>query len=180
MFQFGFEHRGVEHAGLLAVDGLANVFHASMLADDGNKFASKITIYTNSNPALKDELSKAIQTADITLDDRKIVALSEGPNGAEVKIDFGDGSSAIEGFIIHRPDTELDRTLVDQLGLQISDRGDIVTMPPFCQTDVPGVYAAGDCASPAKIIPNALSMGAYAGCGISRELPRRVTGNAVM
>ncbi|KAF2446671.1 FAD/NAD(P)-binding domain-containing protein [Karstenula rhodostoma CBS 690.94] len=180
MFQFGYEHRGTQSAGLLAVDGLANVFHATMLADDGNKYADKMTVYTNNDPHLATEISAALQTSDITVDDRKIKALCPGPEGAQVKIDFEDGSSTIEGFIVHRPDTELDRLLIDQLGLDISDRGDIEVMPPFCQTSVPGVYAAGDCASPAKIIPNAISMGAYAGCGLARELPNRVTRHVVV
>lgn len=146
-----------------------------MLAHDGNKYADKVTIYTNNNPQLAAEISAALQTPDISVDDRKVKALHPGPKDAEVQIDFDDGSSATEGFIVHRPDTELDRSLIDQLGLKISDRGDIDVMPPFCQTTAPGVYAAGDCASPAKIIPNAITMGAYAGCGLARELPNSVT-----
>ncbi|KAF2729062.1 FAD/NAD(P)-binding domain-containing protein [Polyplosphaeria fusca] len=175
MFQFGFEQRGCESAGLLAVDGLANVFHSTMLADDGNKFADKMTIYTNSNPALCKEISAALQTPDIVLDDRKIKALAKGVAGSEVVIQFEDGTEKREAFIVHRPDTELDMTLVDQLGLKVSDRGDIEVAPPFMQTNVPGVFAAGDCSTPAKIIPSAIASGAYAACGLARELPNRVT-----
>lgn len=181
MFQFGFEQRGSGSAGLLALEGLANVFHATMLAEDGNKFAAHVTIYTDGNPTLAAELQASLQAPSITVDDRKLRCLAKGSGGpSEVKVEFADGSSKIEAFLIHRPDTELDPTLVEQLGLQISGRGDIEVMPPFCQTMVPGVYAAGDCASPMKIIPNAISMGAYAACGISRELPRRVTGNPIL
>jgi pyruvate/2-oxoglutarate dehydrogenase complex dihydrolipoamide dehydrogenase (E3) component len=176
MFQFGYEQRGCESAGLLAVDGLANVFHSTMLADDGNKFADHITIYTDNNPTLAAEISAALQTKDIEVDDRKIKALHQGQGGAEVIIELEDGTRKTEGFVVHRPDTKLDMKLIDQLGLKVSERGDIEVMPPFCQTSVPGVYAAGDCASPMKIIPNAMAMGAYAGCGLARELPNRVTG----
>ncbi|KAF2122849.1 hypothetical protein BDV96DRAFT_482261 [Lophiotrema nucula] len=176
MFQFGYELKGSESAGLLAIDGLANVFHSTMLADDGNKFADKVTIYTDKNPSLASEISAALQTPDIVIDDRKIRALHKGDGGSEVIIEFEDGTMKLESFIVHRPDTELDMTLVDQLGLKVSDRGDIEVAPPFCQATVPGVYAAGDCASPAKIIPSAIAMGAYAGCGLARELPNRVTG----
>ncbi|ORY14661.1 thioredoxin reductase [Clohesyomyces aquaticus] len=175
MLQFGYEERGCESAGLLAVEGLANVFFSTMLADDSNKFTDKVTIYTNQNPMLASDISVSLESSDIGIDDRKIKALREGEARTQVVIEFEDGSEVTEGFIVHRPNTELDRTLVDQLGLKISERGDIEAMPPFCQTSVPGVFAAGDCASPMKIIPNALCTGAYAGCGIARELPRRVT-----
>lgn len=176
MFQFGYEHRGSKTAGLIAQEGLGNVFHAKMLADDANKYAEQVTIYTNSNPTLADEIKQALQVATIQVDNRKLRRLSKGTNKGEVIIEFEDGTRKLEQFIVHRPDTELDRTFIDQLGLEISERGDILTVPPFCQTTVPGVYAAGDCASPMKIIPNAISMGAYAGCGLSRELPVGVTG----
>jgi len=178
MFQFGYERRGTESAGLLALEGLANVFHACMLAEDGLKYASKVTIYTSGNPTLVSEIQAALQTPDISVDDRKVKSFAAGSKrNTEVLITFEDGSTKTEGFLIHRPNTKLDTTFVGQLGLEVSDRGDILTTPPFCQTSVPGVYAAGDCASPMKIIPNAISMGAYAGCGLARELPRRVTGN---
>ncbi|KAF2264632.1 thioredoxin reductase glit [Lojkania enalia] len=179
MFQFGYEQKGCPSAGLLAIEGLGNVPHATMLADDGNKFASKMTIYTNQNPILEAEITASLQTPDIVVDDRKIKRLRTGDGPSDVVIDFDDGTSKVEGFLVHRPETELDRTLVDQLGLKVSARGDIEVMPPFCQTSVFGVYAAGDCASPMKIIPNAISMGAYAGCGIARELPNRVTGRII-
>ena len=181
MFQFGFEQRGSSSAGLLALEGLANVFHASMLAEDGNKFAAHVTIYTNNNPTLATELETSLQASSITVDDRKLRRLIPGDGSpSEVTIDFEDGTSKTEAFIIHRPNTELDPRFVRQLGLKVSDRGDIEVMPPFCQTNVSRVYAACDCASPMKIIPNAISMGAYAACGLSRELQRRITGNDIV
>jgi len=152
-----------------------------MLADDGNKFASIVTIYFScGNPDLASDLNAAIQTPDIVVDDRKIVSLSPGTDSpTHVVLTFDDGTTCTEGFIIHRPETKLDLKFVKQLGIEVSERGDIVTSPPFCQTTVPGIYAAGDCASPAKVIPNAISMGAYARCGLARELPRRITGNSI-
>jgi pyruvate/2-oxoglutarate dehydrogenase complex dihydrolipoamide dehydrogenase (E3) component len=174
MFQFGYEQKGCESAGLLAVEGLANVFHATMLANDGNKFADNMTIYTDANANLAAQISAALQTPDIVVDDRKIKALAKGVVGCEVVVQFEDGTEKHEGFIVHRPNTELDMALVDQLGLKVSDRGDIEVAVPFCQTNVPGVYAAGDCSTPAKIIPSAIASGAYAACGLARELPSRV------
>lgn len=171
MWQFGYELRGALSAGLLAVDGLAHPAHAAMLAYDGFKFANSMTIYTNGNKELAEQISAAISTPGMSVDDRKIACLTEGPGG-KVVVEFADGATQEQTFLVHRPRNEVDRSLAEQLGLAWSSTGHIDTSPPFCKTSVPGVYAAGDCATMMRIIPNAITMGAYAGCGLCRELPK--------
>ncbi|KAI1778791.1 FAD/NAD(P)-binding domain-containing protein [Hypoxylon cercidicola] len=171
MFQFGFELRGCPSAGLLAVDGLANPLHATILAHDGHKFSDTMTIYTNGNTALGEQISADLKTPGMSVDNREIARVTRG-EGSSIVVEFKDGSQKREDFIVHRPLTKLDRKFADQLGLNISKMGDIEAMPPFCKTSVAGVYAAGDCASPMKTISNAMTMGAYAGCGLARELPK--------
>ena len=191
MFQFGYEQRGLHSAGLLALDGLANPVPASSLADDALKFTDTVTIYTNSNPTLAAQISDSLQTGDILVDDRKILRLSKPGASAtssssssstststRIAIEFVNGEIKGEGFLVHRPVTVLDRSIPEQLGLEYGPIGEIRTLPPFCKTTMEGVYAAGDCASMMKIIPNAINMGAYAGAGIARELPKRVTQSA--
>ena len=191
MFQFGYEQRGLHSAGLLALDGLANPVPASSLADDALKFTDTVTIYTNSNPTLAAQISDSLQTSDILVDDRKILRLSKPGAGATsssssfssststgITIEFVNGEIKGEGFLVHRPITVLDRSIPEQLGLEYGPIGEVRTLPPFCKTTMEGVYAAGDCASMMKIIPNAINMGAYAGAGIARELPKRVTQSA--
>ena len=188
MFQFGYEQRGLRSAGLLALDGLANPFPASSLADDALKFTDIVTIYTNSNPALAAQITDSLQTGDILVDDRKILRLSKprasatssSPSSTStgIVIQFVNGETAAEGFLVHRPITVLNRSIPEQLGLEYGPIGEVRTLSPFCKTSLEGVYAAGDCASMMKIIPNAINMGAYAGAGIARELPKRVTQSA--
>ncbi|OTB04089.1 hypothetical protein M426DRAFT_321184 [Hypoxylon sp. CI-4A] len=169
MFQFGFELRGCQSAGLLAIDGLANPLQATILAHDGHKFSDTMTIYTNGNTALSRQISGDLKTPGMLIDNREIARLTRG-EGSTITIEFKEGPKKTEDFIVHRPLTRLDRRFVDQLGLNMSKMGDIEVMPPFCKTNVAGVYAAGDCASPMKTITNSMNMGAYAGCGLSREL----------
>lgn len=176
MFQFGYEQRGCPSAGLLALDGLANPLHAGKLAADAHKFTDTITIYTNANPTLAATISQSLQTPDIQVDDREIVRLtpdSEAPKSSSITIEFTTGGTATQSFLVHRPLTKLNKGLAEQLGLEYGAVGEIKTSPPFCQTSMEGVFAAGDCASMMKIIPNAISMGAYAGAGMARELPKR-------
>ena len=184
MFQFGYEQRNAASAGLLAIDGLANSIHAPKLAGDAHKFADNVTIYTNANAHLASEISTLLQTDGIRVDDREIARLTRASDKVEIAppadpgiiVEFVNGEHAFESFLVHRPLTELDHTLSDQLGLEYIQGHQIETFSPFCQTKMQGVFAAGDCASPMKIIPNAISMGAYAGAGIARELPKRHTG----
>ena len=189
MFQFGYEQRGLRSAGLLALDGLANPVPAASLADDALKFTDTVTIYTNSNPTLAAQISDSLQTSDILVDDRKILRLSKPEASATssfspsststgIAIEFVNGGMTVEGFLVHRPITVLNRSIPEELGLEYGSIGEVRTLPPFCKTSLEGVYAAGDCASMMKIIPNAINMGAYAGAGIARELPKRITQSA--
>jgi thioredoxin reductase len=171
MFQFGFEVRGSQSAGLLAIDGLASSLHATILAKDGYKFTNALTIYTNDNATLAEEISASLTDGEFSVDNRKIKCLSRG-EGKGVVIDFEDGSKKEESFMIHRPLSTVDQTLINQLGLALSAMGNVEAPPPFCKTNVAGVFAAGDCASIMRNIPNAMTMGSYAGCGLARELPK--------
>ena len=176
MFQFGYEQRGTSSAGLLAVDTLANAFHAAKLAEDGLKFSASLTIYTTGNSSLTTELQGSLIDPAIKVDERKVARLDQG-TGSEVIIRFEDGTSVTEGFVVHRPLVKLNTRLADSLGLEFGAFGEIKVMPPFLETSVSGVFAAGDCATHMRIIPNAISMGAYAGAGLARGLPRSITGN---
>lgn len=147
-----------------------------------------MTIYTNSNPTLAAQITDSLQTSDILVDDRKILRLSKprasatssSPSSTStgIVIEFVNGETAAEGFLVHRPITVLNRSIPEQLSLEYGPIGEVRTLSPFCKTSLEGVYAAGDCASMMKIIPNAINMGAYAGAGIARELPKRLTQSA--
>ena len=170
MFTFGYEHRGSARAGLLAREALGNPMHAAMVINDTLKFAEEVTVYTDHNPTLAKDIEGRIQGTRARIDDRKILGLRR--QGNEMIVELEDRSQK-ESFLVHQPDTQVDMKLVQQLGLELDTRGDIFNRPPFFHTNVPGVFAAGDCASPFKIIPTSLFMGANAGAGIARELPAK-------
>lgn len=163
--------------------GLAGTpLHAAMLVEDAQKFASIITVYTNGDAQLGVGIMKALRERgeeNPIIDNRKIGRLLRDPTGVSITIVFEDGEMATEGFLVHQPNTRANVEIVSQLGLETNERNDIATRMPFYQTNVAGVFAAGDCASPFKMIPNAIFQGSNAGAGIARELPRRVTNNQV-
>ena len=66
--------------------------------------------------------------------------------------------------------------IAQQLGLELTPMGDVMVSPPFFQTSLRGVFAAGDDASPIKIANNALFAGAAVGAGVTAQLQADVSG----
>ena len=183
MFTFGFEKRGSNNAGLLAQGSLSSLKHALMVTQDTLKFVDKVTIYTNDNPKLAEEMRSALVanalTRSVEVNNLIVEKLSGSRSGSSITVELQDGTTKTENFLVHQPIARPPPWVVEQLGLELDIMGNIKTNGFFYQTNVSGVFAAGDCASPFKIIPNALLTGANAAAGIARELPRSVTGNGL-
>jgi thioredoxin reductase len=172
MFQFGYEQRGCESAGILVVEKLSKVLPQVLkLASDANKFARKVVLYTNGDDKVSDELESLTSGTPYSVERHAITKLIKGAEGAEVTVELADGRSEVMGFLVHQPLTRLRGSLADQLGLEKTPFGDIKVEHPFPATSVPGVYAAGDCASPFKNASMAIAAGSCAGNGVARELP---------
>ncbi|KAF2972983.1 hypothetical protein GQX73_g506 [Xylaria multiplex] len=171
MFTFGYENRGAKLAGLLAEGALATPFHAKMVIGDTMKFAERVRVFTNGDSVLRAKMDAHIGLPGVTYEDRPITCIRRTASSLGLELDLEGGSSETIDFLVHQPRTEINiLPLVKQLGLELDDRGDIKNTPPFYQTDHPGVFVAGDCATPFKIIPMAMFMGAQAGAGIARSI----------
>ncbi|KAJ5381440.1 uncharacterized protein N7496_003868 [Penicillium cataractarum] len=171
MFQFGYEQRGCASAGVLVVDKLAAVLpQVIKLAGDTGKFAHEVTLYTNGAEMVTTQLQHLVGDTGFRVEPRGISRLVKGPEGADVTIELEDGSLCKESFLVHQPRTGIRGPLPSQLGLEITPMGDIKVDHPFPATNVPGVYAAGDCASPFKNASMAIVAGICAGNGVAREL----------
>lgn len=177
LFCHGFEERGAATAGVLAIAPIADVGPAIHMARGAKQLASKVTIYTDG-----DETLASLLPAGLHLEERQTIAIDSRPiasfhkeqpvdRASDVTIHFSDGSNPKrESFLVHRPKTEINGQLAQQLGLQLTPGGDIFTNSPFGETNVPGVFAAGDCAAPVKIVSNALFSGSCCGAGATAKL----------
>ncbi|PKX88424.1 FAD/NAD(P)-binding domain-containing protein [Aspergillus novofumigatus IBT 16806] len=176
MFQFGYEERGCASAGILVVDKLASVLpQVVKLAGDTRKFAPQVVLYTNGKEKVTAQLQELIKEVDyLSIEARNIQGLRKGPERAEVTVELEGGDERKEGFLVHQPWTQLRGTLPAQLGVETTPMGDIRVEHPFPATSVPGVYAAGDCASPFKNASMAIAAGVCAGNGVARELPASI------
>lgn len=171
MFCFGYELRSASTAGVLATGILSHANHVITNACDARKFVDTVIIYTDGNTLLADELSTKLQPG-MQVDNRKLRQIQKDHDdrpGVSLAFDVGDMQSL--AFLVHKPELRVATDLVVQLGCEYVPGSGIKVVPPFNSTNVEGVYAAGDCASPLRNIPNAMSMGSFVGCGIARELP---------
>ncbi|KAI1493557.1 FAD/NAD(P)-binding domain-containing protein [Biscogniauxia mediterranea] len=185
LFCHGYESRGRASVGVLAAHGLLAknppTTIAAMCRMAGRLAArSSVTVYTDGADADAAGLRAAglRSRRRFRVDERRIVGLArdpemEGEEGeAGVLVMLADGSVAREGFLAHVPNFELGgpASLITNLHLQLAAQGHIEARPPFWATSAPGVYAAGDCATPLRSVAMAAAMGAAAAAGLAHEL----------
>jgi hypothetical protein len=167
----GYEERGCASAGILSVDGDANLKAAKHLAFQARNLTPVVTIYTNGNDALTAECIDELSPLGFKVDGRSIARLVKAPKRTQVAVHFADDSPPhTEGFIVHRPTAKLNGPFAEQLGVEITPMGHIKALFPFNETTVSGVYVAGDAGSPFKIGTQALVMGAFAAGGVQAQV----------
>ena len=183
MFCHGYEQRQAASSGVLAIGDLGASKPALHFARSALQLTpQKVTIYTNGSQELEENLCSTIaegKSTNIAVDSRKIVRLEKVLQGSEVVIHFEDGTTTTEGFLGHRPKTQLTGSYVHDLGLELTAQGDIKTTAPFLQTSVRGVFAAGDSVYPVKIVNHAMFTGAAAASGVAAQLQAEKWGHPV-
>ena len=65
---------------------------------------------------------------------------------------------------------ELNGPFIAQLGLELGQAGEVKVNPPFNETSVRGVFAAGDVATPMRAVPMAISMGSFVAAGVASQV----------
>lgn len=98
-----------------------------------------------------------------------IIKISKESPG-ELVIHLSDGSQHRVGSILYEPNTYLSTPLLCcQLGVELNGKGGI-RVGPFYETNVTGVFAAGDCVNMSKHIPAAINDGLIAGEAVHLQL----------
>ncbi|KAI1339471.1 FAD/NAD(P)-binding domain-containing protein [Xylariaceae sp. FL0016] len=174
LFCHGYEERGASSAGVLATGLLSSPMFAPIIARMAGRLASVVNVYTDGDAAAGEQISGLLRsTKKFHFDHRKIAKLAKDPDvkgEAGVLVTFEDGSVAKEAFLAHVPNPELNGSFAKELGVEISPQGHINAMPPFFNTSVPGVFAAGDCATALKSVPTATMMGSCVAGGLAHAL----------
>lgn len=169
LFCFGYEDRGAKTTGVLVVPpidpgmGLYMACNAAQLSD-------QVTLYTHGNDQFTNAITPLATAAkaEFKVDSRPIKRFVD--NGSSLTIEFVDGSSKEETFLVHNPKTSVNGAFVEQLGLELSPTGDIKASGPFYQTSVRGVFSAGDAVNPYKAANAAISSGCNAAVAAIAQL----------
>lgn len=178
LFCHGYEDRGAASAGLLAIDDCSPASIALHMARYANRLAEKVTVYTNGNEAVTTAITTLFgglepsskSAKNITVEKRKIVRLRKLEKGAEVQVELEGGERKVEGFFVHKPKGRVNGAFVEKLGLELTEGGDFKVTPPFNETSVKGVFAAGDCAGPMKAAALAAASGGVVVVGVTAQL----------
>lgn len=166
----GFEERGCQSAGVLAIGDCANPRACHRLATQAKQLTNNVRVYTDGDESLARELTKElIPLGNIVIEDRRLTRLTKEVDGAAVSVTLEDGKSYVEGFLVHKPRMQVNDSFAEQLGLEMFN--DVIKAnPPFHETNVKGVFAIGDCASLQKVFLQALNMGSFACAGLAAQL----------
>lgn len=149
----------------------ANLPHALHMARQIVQLTGKATIYTNGDKLLATEIeSKLSDSQPIIVDKRTILRLKKSAYESEVILYFEDGTQEKEGFLAHKPKTQLNGPFAKQLALKLTPQGDFRTTPPFYQTNQRGIFACGDNGTSMKAITSALFTGSAVAAGVSGQL----------
>ncbi|KAL6716683.1 hypothetical protein ACLMJK_006251 [Lecanora helva] len=126
---------------------------------------------------LVQKIAEAAMNDDMRIESRAIKKLEKCGEGSEVVVHFEDGEEITEGFLyvdalnqVHKPRSEVNGPFAHQLGLELTEQGDIKSNSFFYETSEPGVFAIGDCASPLKAVTNAIAMGSFSAGGLVSQL----------
>ena len=105
LFCHGFEERGGESAGLLAIDLMSNPTMALHVGNMALQLAKTLTIYTNGDESTAANITTALKppSSMITVESRKIKKMamaSPDSDSADVVVTLEDGTQKTESFIV--------------------------------------------------------------------------------
>ena len=78
---------------------MGNVFGSLHLARMAKRLAAKVTIYSDGDQELGDQI-KIAAGEEIEIDNRRITRLHKGPCKSEVVLTFEGGEQITEGFLV--------------------------------------------------------------------------------
>ncbi|KAF3067453.1 Bifunctional thioredoxin reductase/thioredoxin [Daldinia childiae] len=179
LFCHGYEDRGASSSGVLAVSPILVAAMAVHMAENAAQLSDSVTLYTHGNDEMATHLN-TIANSKFKVEPRQIKRLRDNAQANSVIVEFVDGSSKEEKFLVHNPQTSVQGPFVSQLGVALTPMGDIQADAPVHQSSVRGVFAAGDCITPYKVTPGAISSGCNAAVAASTQLQAEKYGQPPM
>ncbi|TGO46696.1 hypothetical protein BOTNAR_0571g00070 [Botryotinia narcissicola] len=186
LYCHGYESSPAQSTGVLALGDCASPQLALHLARQALRLSETVIIYTHGNEALAEEIeaAKIASNPDVNSKCRskieicnysiqKFIPNDDPSSGLTVFLDKSEGAGLgdhTHAFLLHKPVTEQTNNLARQLGIELTEQGDIKVTAPFNETSVRGVFATADCASMLKNVVSAMYSGICAGAGVGSQI----------
>lgn len=134
-------------------------------------WSPNLTLFTNGPATFSATDRQQLKAQGIGIVEKEIAAL-EHEKGYLRQLTFADGSGqAVKAVFARGGVSQPDFVLAS--GVALGEEGmnkDLIVVDGFGKTPQPGVYAAGDCATPMRSLAAAIAAGNMAGAMINREL----------
>jgi thioredoxin reductase len=133
-----------------------------------HNWTNDLTLFTNGKLALTEEQQQKLKAHKIAVAQSEIETI-EQENGQIKNLVLKDGSKFPLTTLFARVPFKLSTTIAQELGCELTETG-LIKTDAFQKTSIPGVFAAGDNASPMRSLSAAIAAGTVAGAIINHEL----------
>ena len=133
-----------------------------------NQWSAKLTLFTNGPSNMNEAQTQKIKSHGITIEETAIEAL-EHTNGHLKQIRLGNGNKIAVAALFTKTAFVQHCNIPQKLGCELTEHG-FIKVDDFQKTTAPGIYAAGDNASPMRAVAGAVAAGMKAGAMLNREL----------
>ncbi|KAK7750847.1 hypothetical protein SLS62_007246 [Diatrype stigma] len=162
-------------AGILATDLVGNTTFVPVVARMAGRLVETVNVYTDgAGEAFTNTIRSLLRdTTKYKFIDSKIVKLDKAldvEGRTRVVVSLANGLVNNEAFLVNIPYFVINGRFERDLGVEIAPQGHIDVHPPLYETSVPDVFAAGDCATFVRGIPQAIAMGTCAAAGLAHSL----------
>lgn len=147
---------------------MINGDHAREYAGIIRHWSKNITLFTNGPATFDDTQRTKLQNLGVPLIETTLVSLDH-QNGMLTAVQLQDGSRVNLSALFAPVYTRQHADLAQQLGCDLTPAG-LIAVSAFGETNVPGVFAAGDNSSPMRQLVAASAAGSTAGSFLNREL----------
>lgn len=133
-----------------------------------SNWTNELSLLTNGKSTLSAAQMELLQKYEIEVIEEKIGSFFH-INGGIREIVFKN-KSKIQAKVVYSKVPFVQHCLLPEtLGCELTEQG-LIKVDMFQRTNIPGIYASGDCTIQARSVAMAVSSGSFAGASINREL----------
>lgn len=152
---------------------LDNGLHGFMRAQMLTYWTDDVTLYTNGTSTLDDEQTARLTSLGVRIEQRVVAKLAG--DGTELDgVVFVDGTSSPCNGMLAATTLHQRSGLAEGFGATLKDNGPVapeaISIDPMYQTDVPGLFSAGDASTAMPSIAGAIAAGGTAAAMIVHHL----------